>query len=225
MGTNERLFYNKFKYRIRFFLRRGVSLLRTCYKYQDADDLLSTLAERQSFAREHSAASIWSSGLKNLWELDNSEVDRLLNIYLFREQFDPYGKVRVESPRIDFYTNTMDYVKRAEDTGIENIEICESLTDEPNIIVTDKLPYGIYNLKCITKYTWVNNDVIEALLNYQDAGEIKFPWTWDTRQIYLRGTNDKPLPEYIYALNEESIPMVNLIAGPVINTVYSYRIE
>lgn len=225
MGTNERLFYNKFKYRIRFFLRRGVSLLRTCYKYQDADDLLSTLAERQSFARQHSAASIWSSGLKNLWELDNSEVDRLLNIYLFREQFDPCGKVRVESPRIDFYTNTLDYVKRAEDTGIENIEICESLTDEPNIIVTDKLPYGIYNLKCITKYTWVNNDVIEALLNYQDAGEIKFPWTWDTRQIYLRGTNDKPLPEYIYALNEESIPMVNLIAGPVINTVYSYRIE
>lgn len=225
MGTNERLFYNKFKYRIRFFLRRGVSLLRTCYKYQDADDLLGTLAERKSFAREHSAASIWSSGLKSLWELDNSEVDRLLNIYLFREQFDPGGKVRVESPRIDFYTNALDYVKRAEDTGIENIEICESLTDEPNIIITDKLPYGIYNLKCITKYTWVNNDVIEALLNYQDAGEIKFPWTWDTRQMYLRGTLEKPLPEYIYALNEESIPMVNLIAGPVINTVYSYRIE
>ncbi len=225
MGTNERLFYNKFKYRIRFFLRRGVSLLRNCYKYNSKEDLLSTLAEHQQFAKEHSATSVWASGIKTLWELDSSEVDRLLSIFFYREEFDPLGKVRVESPTIDFYTNTLDYVKRAEDTGIENIEISESLTDEPNVIVTDKLPYGIYKLKCITKYTWVNNDVVDALLNYQDAGEIRFPWTWDTRRMYIRGSMEKPLPEYIYALNEDSIPIVNLIAGPIINTVYSYRIE
>lgn len=225
MGTNERLFYNKFKYRIRFFLRRGVSLLRTCYKYENPDHLLGTLKERQEWCRQTPASSIWVDGLKNLWALDNSEVDRLLTIFLYRENFDPAGKIRVESPRIDFYTNQTDYIKIAEDTGIENIEVCESLTDEPNVIVTDKLPYGIYNLKCLTKYTWVGNDVVDALLNYQESGEIRFPWTWDTRQMYLTNTKEKPLPEYIYALNEESLPIVNLIAGPVINTIYSYRIE
>ena len=59
MGTNERLFYNKFKYRIRFFLRRGVSLLRTCYKYENPDHLLGTLKERQEWCRQTPASSIW----------------------------------------------------------------------------------------------------------------------------------------------------------------------
>lgn len=224
MGTNERLFYNRFKYRIRFFLRRGAGLLRRCYNYDDENELLRTLRERQQFEVQNPLPSTWSDTVKDIWSLDSKEVEHLVAIFKYRENFDPKGKVRVESPCVDFYTNKIDYLKIAEDTGIENLEFCESLTDQPNVIVTDKLPFGIYNLKCMTRYVWVNSDVIDALLNYEKSGEIKFPWTWDTRQMYIRD-NQRPLPEYIYALNEESLPLVDLIAGPVINIIYSYRIE
>ena len=227
MSTNQRLFYNKFKYRIRFFLRRGVSLLRTCYKYTNEQELLDTLRLRQEQSRAMqgvSGVSHWSDSIRDIWSLDKAEIHNLLLIFAFREMFDPVGKVRVESPAIDFYTNNVDYIKRAEDTGIESLELCQSLTDEPNIIVTDKLPFGIFNLKCMTRYTIVGDDIIDALLNYQDSGEIKFPWTWETRRYYSGRVGTHILPEYIYAMNEESIPMVNLIAGPVINNIYSYKI-
>lgn len=223
MSTNQRLFYNKFKYRIRFFLRRGSSLLRNCYKYSDENDLLDTLAERQQQVSEL-GNTVWSKSVTNIWALDNIELTHLKTIFAFRETFDAFGKVRVESPAIDFYTNDIDYVKRAEDTGIESVDYCESLTDEPNVIITDKLPFGVFNLKCMTRYTIVGDDIIDALLNYQDSGEIKFPWTWETRRYYSGRIGTHILPEYIYAMNEESIPMVNLIAGPVINNIYSYKI-
>jgi len=33
-----------------------------------------------------------------------------------------------------------------------------------------------------------------------------------------------PLPDYIYAQNNDSITFVNLIAGDIISTVYSYKL-
>jgi hypothetical protein len=228
MGTNERLFYNRFKYRVRFILRRGVSLLRTCYQYDSETAILDALNEmrerEKDFQNTPTGFTQTGYGFKSIWSLDAREVEALLKIFAYRQQFDMFGKIRVESPMIDFYTNEVDYIKKAEDTGLNAIEFSESLTDEPNVIITDKLPYGIYNLKCITKYTWVPEDVVEALLNYQEAGEIRFPWTWETRRMYVNRSREKPLPEYIYALNEESITMLNLMAGNVINQIYTYRI-
>lgn len=228
-STSERLFYNQYQYRIRFMLRRGGSLLRSVYRYKDINHVLSTLDDFRNRELEYrNTANGFHSTSDSIWSLDNKEVEDLLSLFVYRENFDSLGKVRVECPNVDFYSNNEDYIKRAEDIGIENLEITRSLTEEPNTIITEKLPYGVYNLKCMTKYCWVSDDVVVALLNYQDSGEIKFPWTWETRRMYTNHTNvyrqEKPLPEYIYALNEDSLTMLGLIAGNVINTIYSYKI-
>ena len=226
MSTNQRLFYNRFKYRIRFSLRRGASLMRSCYHYKDDLEVLNTLDRMRNTELEYANTSQGFFTKGGNWVLDEKEVEHLLSIYAFRQNFDPQGKVRVECPIVDFYSNSEDYVKRAEDTGIQNVEITRSLTEDPNVIVTDKLPYGVYKLKCITRYSWVQEDVIDALLNYQMSGEIRMPWTWETRRMYNYGhpLKEKPLPEYIYAKDNDSILMLNLIAGDVINTIYTYRI-
>ena len=224
MLSNERLFYNKYKYRIRFILRRGLGLLRSSYLYDDNDHLLETLEDRRRFFIDkrkgnHNFSWIWN----DIWDLDAREVDMLLNLFQYRENFDPLGSYRVETPVIDFYTSNIDYVKLAEDTGLEP-ELCSSATDEPNTIVVKKLPYETFQLKCLTRYEILSREVADALLDYEHTGEIKFPWTWETRRMMLR-FNHVPVPDYIYAQNEDSLCFVSLIAGDVISTVYSYKLD
>ena len=78
MSTNQRLFYNRFKYRIRFFLRRGASLLRSCYKYTNQEELLDTLRLRQEQSRAMQGVSHWGDSIRDIWSLDNAEVNNLL---------------------------------------------------------------------------------------------------------------------------------------------------
>jgi hypothetical protein len=223
MQYKERLFYNKYKYRIRFILRKGIGLLRSSYKYTNEFDLASCLEERREYASQLDYnRPVWSSYIHNMWDLTAKEESTLLQLFYYREDFDPAGRYRVESPIMDFYTNNFDYVKKAEDTGLE-FELCESLTDEENVIMIDKLPYDTYNLKCITRHNYVDRDIADALLTIEQSGDIRFPWTWQTRQMFI-SLHTVPLPEYIYALDDETITMVNLIAGDVISTVYSYKV-
>lgn len=219
MQYKEKLFYNMYKYRIRFILRKGLSLLRSSYTYDNEFDLASTLEDRRNFASNyHSITNYFGDS----WNLSSKDEQDLLTLFYYRQSFDPAGKYRVETPMIDFYTNKNDYIKMAEDTDLP-FEVAESMTDERNVIVVDKLPYDMYNMKCITRYNYVDKDIADALLSIESSGDIRFPWTWQTRRMYT-GLNTVPLPEYIYAVDDECITIVNLIAGDVISTVYSYKI-
>ena len=224
MFTNERLFYNKFKYRIRFNLRKGLSLLRNCSDYIDTQHLLDELEKIQQFWIEREIQNKYQFMSSDQWKLNGSEKDDLVRIFHFREEFRQQSskQIRVEVPLMDFYTCDLDYVKKAEDTGLEP-EVRVAYPDDPNVIAVKKLPYKDFGLKCITRYHHIDRQVADSLLEYENAGEIKFPWTWQTRHLYL-STNHVPLPEYIYAQNNDSIMFVNLIAGDIISTVYSYKI-
>jgi len=158
------------------------------------------------------------------WSLDPTEKENLVTVFEYRQDFNKQIKkqVRVETPLIDFYTCNLDYVKKAEDTGLSP-EICTAYPNDPNVIAVKKLPYKDFQLKCITRYHHIDRQVADSLLEYESAGEIKFPWTWETRRILL-DTKHVPLPEYIYAHNNDSLMFINLIAGDIISTVYSYKI-
>lgn len=218
MQYKERLFYNKYKYRIRFMLRKGLGLLRSNYQYENEFDLAAVLEERQQTSTQ---IGIYSY-MYDLWNFTPQDENDLLSLFYYRQDFDPDGRYRVESPIMDFYTCNYDYVKKAEDTNL-SFELTESITDEINVIAVDKLPYDMYNVKCITRYNYVDKEVADALLNIETTGDIRFPWTWQTRRMFT-GLSTVPLPEYIYAIDDECVTMVNLIAGDVISTVYSYKI-
>lgn len=215
---NERLFYNTYKYRIRMFLYRGLGLLRHNETYTSVEDLRSRLSERYNSTKNYPLTH-----LSDLWNLSADELVTLEKLYFYRENFDVGGKIRVECPCIDFYTNNLDYYKIAEDQEL-NPELCISSTDQPNTIVVKKLPFESYNYKCITRYSFVPIDIVSALIDYEYTGEIKFPWNWTTRKFIL-STRSAPLPNYIYAQDEQSVTWINLIAGDVIGTVYSYIID
>jgi len=224
MFTNERLFYNKFKFRIRFHLRKGLSLLRNCSNYTDTQHLLDELERIRKFWLEREISASYKFVSSDQWTFDGSEKDDLIRIFHYREEFNqqPLKQVRVEVPLIDFYTCDLDYVKKAEDTGLEP-EVRVAFPDDPNVIAVKKLPFKDFGLKCITRYHLIDRQVADSLLAYENAGEIKFPWTWQTRRMYV-DRNHVPLPEYIYAQNNDSITFINLIAGDIISTVYSYKI-
>ena len=224
MIVNERLFYNKFKFRIRFHLRKGLALLRNCSNYTDTQNLLNEIEKIKHKWADRKLTAKYQFISSQQWDLDGREKDDLVRIFHYREDFrkQPVKQIRVEVPLMDFYTCNLDYVKKAEDTGLDP-EICTALIDDPNVIAVKKLPFEGFEIKLITKCSLINRQVADSLLEYEDAGEIKFPWTWETRRLYLNA-NDIPLPEYIYAQNSDSITFVNLIAGDVISTVYSYRI-
>lgn len=224
MFTNERLFYNKFKYRIRFHLPKGSSLLRACNKYKTESELLNELERIKLFWMERNIGARYTFASSASWTLDNFEKQKLLQVYAYREDFNSQKvkQVRVETPLVDFYTNNKDYVYKAEDTGLKP-EICKAYPDDPDIIAVKKLPYKNFQLKCVTRYHLIDRQVADSLLAYEDAGEIKFPWTWQTRRVLL-GKHHVPLPEYIYALNNDSLPFVNLIAGDIISHVYSFKV-
>ena len=224
MFINERLFYNKFKYRIRFNLKRGSSLLRACNKFIDSTALLKEVERIRTFWQERQSKTNYNFISTSEWNLDSNEKEELITLYDYRTDFlkQPKKQVRVETPLVDFYTCDKDYVKKAEDTGLYP-EICKAFPDDPNVIAVKKLPYKNFELKCITRYHLIDRQIADSLLHYEDAGEIKFPWTWETRRVLI-GRNHVPLPEYIYALNNDSLTFVNLIAGDIISTVYSYKI-
>lgn len=205
-------------------LEKGVHLLRRDYQYTDEDHLLQTVEERKEFARQtfntHNGNFRWNF---DIWDLSKDQLDKLTKLYHYRENFDTEGKLRVEVPCVDFYTNNLDYFKIAEDLELEP-ELCISATDEPNVIIVSKLPFESYNFKCLTKYTYVDNHTISALFDYENSGEIRFPWNWTTRQFMIKRENS-PLPNYIYAQDEQSVTWVNLIAGDIIGAVYSYVID
>lgn len=218
MLKNEKLFYNKYKYRIRFICRKGISLLRSSYHYDDEAHLLSTLQERKEQSNQLAKTR---PSWHDLWNLSYDEVDILIALFQYREKF--RGQLRVDVPVADFYTNEPDYIKIAEDTGLYP-EITVSATDNPNTIIVSKLPYETFQLKCLTRYSMLDKYTADALLEYEGAGEIKFPWTWSTRRFILEREN-VILPEYLYALNGESLTFVSLIAGDIIGTVYNYQVE
>ena len=219
MLKNEKLFYNKYKYRIRFVLRKGISLLRSSYLYDDEAHLLSTLQERkEQSAQLAKMRPAWH----DLWNLSSDEVDILISLFQYREKFLD-GKLRIDVPVADFYTNEPDNIKIAEDTGLYP-EVTISATDNPNTIIVSKLPYETFQLKCLTRYCRLDKYTADALLEYEGAGEIRFPWTWSTRRFILEREN-VVIPEYLYALNGESLTFVSLIAGDIIGTVYNYQIE
>ena len=224
MITNEKLFYNKFKYRIRFHLRKGVSLLRNSMQYPDTQSLLNELSKIQQFWRERELNTKFMFASSDQWNLNINEQEILIRIFHYREEFkqQDHKQIRVENPLIDFYTSHLDYVKKAEDTGL-NPEVCTAYPDDPNVIVVKKLPYENFELKCITRYSIINRQVADSLLEYEDAGEIKFPWTWETRRLLI-DSRRITLPEYIYAQSKDSLTFVSLIAGDIITTVYSYKI-
>jgi len=224
MFTNERLFYNKFKFRIRFTLRKGLSLLRNCSDYATTQDLYDELERIRQFWLDREVSSKYQFVSSQQWKLDGSERDDLARIYHYREDFrqQAHKQIRVEVPLIDFYTCNLDYVKKAEDTGLEP-EVRVAYPDDPNVIAVKKLPFEDFELKCITKYSLIDRQVADSLLEYENAGEIKFPWTWQTRRMYST-IKHVPLPDYIYAQNNDSITFVNLIAGDIISTVYSYKL-
>ena len=218
MLKSEKLFYNKYKYRIRFVLRKGISLLRSSYHYDDEAHLLQTLQERkeQSLQLAKTRPS-WH----DIWNLSLDEVDILIALFQYRENF--RGQLRIDCPVADFYTNEADYIKIAEVTGLYP-EITVSATDTPNTIIVTKLPYETFQIKCLTRYARLDKYTTDALLEYESVGEIRFPWTWSTRRFILEREN-VVLPEYLYALNGESLTFVSLIAGDVIGTVYNYKVE
>lgn len=223
MSYSQRLFYNKYMYRIRMILEKGVHLLRRDYEYDNEEHLLQTVEERKDFARQ--TFNTGNNGFKwnfDIWDLSKDQITKLTKLYHYRENFDSTGKLRVEVPCIDFYTNNIDYFKIAEDLELDP-ELCISATDEPNVIVVDKLPFESYKFKCLTRYTYVDDHTISALVEYENSGEIKFPWNWTTRKFMIN-RQFSPLPNYIYAQDEENITWVTLIAGDVIGTVYSYRL-
>jgi len=220
MLQNEKLFYNKYKFRVRFVLRKGLGLLRSTYEYVDEAHLLSTLQERKEQAQQ--MAKIRPSW-HDIWSLGSDDIEVLLALFQYREKFDKEGKLRVDLPVADFYTNNYDYIKMGEDTGLYP-EVTTSATDSPNTIIVKKLPHERYELKCLTRYTVLDQYTADALLEYEGAGEIKFPWTWETRRFIL-DRERIVLPEYLYALNGESLTFVSLIAGDIIGTVYSYQLE
>ncbi len=218
MLQNEKLFYNKYKYRIRFILRKGLSLLRSSYIYDDEAHLLQTLQERKEQALQLAKTR---PSWHDIWNLSLDEVDILIALFQYRENFT--GQLRIDCPVADFYTNQSDYIKIAEDTGLYP-EITVSATDTPNTIIVTRLPYETFQLKCLTRYARLDKYTTDALLEYEGAGEIRFPWTWSTRRFILE-REDVVLPEYLYALNDESLTFVSLIAGDVIGTVYNYKVE
>ena len=219
MQYKEKLFYNKYKYRIRFMIRKGLSLLRSSYHYDSEFDLACVLEERKEISYR---IGPYSGYIFDLWNFTSEDENNLLKMFYYRHEFDPEGRYRVESPIMDFYTNNYDYIKKAEDVDLP-FELTESITDELNVIAVDKLPYDIYNVKCITRYNYVDRDVADALLNIETTGDIRFPWTWQTRRMFT-SLSTVPLPEYIYAIDDECVTMINLIAGDVISTIYSYKI-
>jgi hypothetical protein len=219
MSFSERLFYNKYKFRIRMMLNKGLGLLRHTFKYKDEDHLLEELKQRRHEEKKYT--KIFQNW--DIWSLDENQERTLLKLFHYRENFDDYGRIRVECPIIDFYTNNLDFYKIAEDLELEP-ELCVSNTDEPNTIIVKKLPYDNYKLKCITRYTYVDNQIFSALLSYENSGEIKFPWDWTTRRFLINRTSS-PLPSYIYAQDYDNVTWINLIAGDVIGTVYSYIID
>ena len=219
MLQNQKLFYNKYKYRIRFLLRKGISLLRSSYEYNDEAHLLATLHERKEQSKQLARTR---PSWHDMWNLSSDDIDILLTLFHYREKFSG-GKLRIDVPVADFYTNESDYIKIAEDTGLYP-EVTVSATDNPNTIIVSKLPYETFQLKCLTRYCRLDKYTADALLEYEGAGEIKFPWTWETRRFILE-REAVVLPEYMYALNGESLTFVSLIAGDIIGTVYNYQLE
>ena len=114
MFTNERLFYNKFKYRIRFNLRKGLSLLRNCSDYIDTQHLLDELEKLRQFWIEREIQNKYQFMSSDQWKLNGSEKDDLVRIFHFREEFrqQPSKQIRVEVPLMDFYTCDLDYVAK-----------------------------------------------------------------------------------------------------------------
>tara|TARA_B100000161_G_scaffold255895_1_gene218467 strand:+ start:468 stop:1067 length:600 start_codon:yes stop_codon:yes gene_type:complete len=192
--------------------------LRSSYLYDDEAHLLQTLQERKEQALQLAKTR---PSWHDIWNLSLDEVDILIALFQYRENFT--GQLRIDCPVADFYTNQSDYIKIAEDTGLYP-EITVSATDTPNTIIVTRLPYETFQLKCLTRYARLDKYTTDALLEYEGAGEIRFPWTWSTRRFILE-REDVVLPEYLYALNDESLTFVSLIAGDVIGTVYNYKVE
>ena len=84
--------------------------MRSCYHYKDDLEVLSTLDRMRNNELEYANTSQGFFTKGGNWVLDEKEVEYLLSIYAFRQNFDPQGRVRVECPIVDFYSNSEDYI-------------------------------------------------------------------------------------------------------------------